>query len=79
MPIYSYTCKNCGMSFDFLILKRSEKPACPMCKSMDIEKQMTAASIIAPGSDGKTGATCCGKDERCVTPPCSNTGTCKRD
>jgi hypothetical protein len=25
------------------------------------------------------GSTCCGRSERCDTPPCSNDGKCQRD
>jgi putative FmdB family regulatory protein len=79
MPIYSYKCRACGKAFDFLMIKASEKPVCPECGSMILEKKMTAASVIASGSSRPLGTTCCGRDERCKTPPCSDTGSCARD
>jgi putative FmdB family regulatory protein len=79
MPIYSYKCKKCGRLFDFLKIKASEKPVCPRCGSMELDKQIAAAGVIMSGSGRPSGATCCGRDERCSTPPCADSGTCKRD
>ena len=79
MPIYTYQCKRCGTTFDFLKVKRSEKPSCPKCKSTDLKKQMTAAGVIMSDAARPAGQTCCGREERCTTPPCSDTGTCRRD
>ena len=79
MPIYTYRCKRCGSMFDFLKVKRSEKPVCPKCKSIDLEKQITAAGVIMSSSAKPAGQTCCGRDERCSAPPCSDSGSCQRD
>ena len=40
MPIYTYKCKKCGETFDFLsgVGKGSEVPVCPKCKSRIVAK-----------------------------------------
>ncbi|MGB9722255.1 MAG: FmdB family zinc ribbon protein [bacterium] len=78
MPIYTYKCNNCGKVFDFLLLKSSEKPECPQCGSKNLEKQVTAPGSVRVGSSQSSGTTCCGRTERCDTPPCSYDGICKR-
>jgi len=79
MPIYIYKCKDCGTVFDFLILKKKEKPACTNCGSNHLEKQPSAPSAVRMGTSHTKGTTCCGRDERCDTPPCSSSGTCIND
>lgn len=37
MPIYEYACKKCRHQFEELV-RGKEKPACPKCKSKDLEK-----------------------------------------
>jgi len=78
MPIFTYRCKDCGHIFDFLVVKKSEKAQCAKCKSSNIEKQITAPASIRMGMIPLKGTTCCGKSERCDTPPCSD-GSCTRD
>jgi putative FmdB family regulatory protein len=55
MPIYDYTCKKCGHSFEALVTG-SMKAACPSCGSAQLKKGVSApvapgrsASIIARG------------------------------
>jgi putative FmdB family regulatory protein len=78
MPIFTYRCKDCGKVFDFLMMKANEKVLCTKCQSTNIEKQITAPSSIRVGSGQTKGSTCCGRSERCDTPPCSD-GSCIRD
>ncbi len=78
MPIYTYKCKDCGVVFDFLMLKKSEKPKCEKCGITQLEQQLTAPSAVIMGNSSPKGTTCCGGTERCDTPPCSNGGVCKR-
>jgi putative FmdB family regulatory protein len=82
MPIYEYKCKDCGKVTEFLVGIGKEQPEikCNFCKSKRLEKIFsqsfisTSSNII--GSQG--GKTCCGRTERCDTPPCSSDGVCKR-
>jgi len=80
MPVYSFRCKECGEIFDFLYVRSSEKPECPKCGSKNLEKQLTAPAGIKIGNSAsyQKGTTCCGRTERCDSPPCSAGGVCKR-
>jgi putative FmdB family regulatory protein len=44
MPLYDYHCKACDATFELLV-RASTVPACPACKSTDLER---AVSRIAP-------------------------------
>ena len=54
MPIYEYTCCDCGNSFEKLLKSGSEAAAgltCPACSSTNIEKKLSAfATKSAPVS-----------------------------
>ena len=52
---------------------------CSNCGSLDMEKIMSAASFLDDGPNRRPGSTCCGREERCSTPPCSTGGVCRRD
>jgi putative FmdB family regulatory protein len=81
MPIYEYRCRACGNLTEVLVLsaKNREGPTCSSCGGTDLEKALTApASVVMAGGTPK-GGTCCGRDERCATPPCSAGGPCRRD
>jgi putative FmdB family regulatory protein len=79
MPIYEYKCKVCSSISEFLTGADNKKPLfCKKCGSLDIERIMSAASIISQSSKRQLGHTCCGREERCDTPPCGPSGDCKR-
>jgi putative FmdB family regulatory protein len=44
MPIYEYVCKKCKNQFEELV-RGKEKPACPKCKSKDLEKQFSLSAM----------------------------------
>ena len=46
MPLYPYQCKKCGVGSEILV-RGSEKPACPECGSTRLEKML---SHVAPMS-----------------------------
>jgi putative FmdB family regulatory protein len=80
MPIYEYKCKSCGAISEFLTtLRNNETISCRSCGSLKLEKIMSAASFLGRTMDRVAGHTCCGREERCDTPPCSTGGVCKRD
>lgn len=59
MPIYEYACRDCDNEFE-LIVNASTQPACPECRSTDLEKQF---SVFAAGSgepSGGAGMPTCG-------------------
>lgn len=45
MPLYEYICKACKTEFEALVRSQDPVPACPSCKSGDLEKLITAASM----------------------------------
>lgn len=47
MPLYEYTCRNCAAFFELLV-RHDTVPACPTCKSQDLER---ALSLFALDSD----------------------------
>ena len=82
MPIYEYKCRDCGKVSEFLVGVGQEKAEikCSSCGSKKLEK-IFSQSVIATGGHiigSQGGKTCCGKDERCDTPPCSDGGVCRR-
>lgn len=82
MPIYEYKCKNCGMVNEFLqtIGDDESEIKCKFCESKELIKIFSKSFISKTerftGPQG--GKTCCGRDERCETPPCSDEGECIR-
>jgi len=80
MPIYEYRCKSCGSVTEFLMgMGEDTAVVCAHCGSRDMEKIISAASFLEGGLNRTPGNTCCGREERCETPPCSTGGGCRRD
>ena len=52
MPLYEYRCRACSRRFETLVLGR-EKPACPKCRSNDLEKLFSAFAVS--GAERKSG------------------------
>jgi putative FmdB family regulatory protein len=80
MPIYEYRCSNCGTISEFLVGmgSKNQSLSCKQCGSPKLEK-MISVSNSSKGEKRQSGHTCCGKEERCSTPPCSTGGSCRRD
>jgi len=79
MPIYEYRCANCGGRVEVLVRSRTATPSCPTCGSPLTEKLFSASHVLSSESPRQPGHTCCGREERCDTPPCSGGGPCHRD
>ncbi|UCF85637.1 MAG: zinc ribbon domain-containing protein [Desulfobacteraceae bacterium] len=80
MPIYEYRCKACGTVTEFLVgIGEDITITCSHCGSRDMEKIMSAVSILDSIPERRPGSTCCGNEERCASPPCSTGGSCSRD
>ena len=45
MPIYEYACRSCSNRFEALIRGTSATPACPECKSTDLERLLSLPSV----------------------------------
>jgi len=49
MPIYEYTCQDCGSEFELLI-RGSEKPVCPSCGRQRLTKSLSVPAAHTAGS-----------------------------
>jgi len=81
MPIYEYECQSCGYRFE-RYQKMSDLPilVCPKCGA-PVRKLISAGTGVIFKGKGfyvtdygrqSGGRTCCGRTERCETPPCSD-------
>lgn len=62
MPIYEYTCRDCGNDFEKLVRSplSSDEVECPSCRSKETKKKLsTFASKSSGGSAGYTSAAAC--------------------
>ena len=51
MPIYEYSCDNCGHKFDKLVsFSNRDQIECPECKSKETKKLMSAFASSGSGS-----------------------------
>jgi putative FmdB family regulatory protein len=78
MPIYEYRCSSCGVQVEVLVRTGGEPPTCPYCGTALREKLLSVPFISTRGASHTPSHTCCGREERCDTPPCSTGGTCRR-
>jgi putative FmdB family regulatory protein len=77
MPIYDYRCGQCGEVCEVFERSQGHKPdKCPSCGSESLERLVSTFSVL--GSGASEGATCCGRDSPCESPPCSADDVCRR-
>lgn len=52
MPIFEYICKDCGTTFEELVLAsgKEKKLACPACASLSIKKKLSTFAINSGSS-----------------------------
>ncbi|MDP8218613.1 MAG: zinc ribbon domain-containing protein [Candidatus Theseobacter exili] len=57
MPIYTYTCNDCGETFDLLVGMTAKKTElkCPKCNNKNIKKEMGSFNV---GKTGGSGSSC---------------------
>jgi putative FmdB family regulatory protein len=79
MPIYEYRCAACGERAEVLVRSSEMVPDCPACGSPLTEKLFSTPNILSGQTQRPAGHTCCGKEERCDRPPCSERGGCFHD
>jgi putative FmdB family regulatory protein len=60
MPIFEYTCANCGHRFEKLILtsKRAKELRCPMCDSQQVDKNISMFGSVSTGAAGSSASNC---------------------
>ncbi|MCD4780705.1 MAG: zinc ribbon domain-containing protein [Candidatus Omnitrophica bacterium] len=88
MPTYEYLCESCGYQFEKMQKMTDERmKVCPECGQALSRLIGAGGGIIIKGNNSSmsnyknnssSGQTCCGRDERCDTPPCSDDGVCQR-
>lgn len=44
MPIYEYTCSDCGKRFELLV-RGGATPECPHCRSARLERELSAFAV----------------------------------
>jgi putative FmdB family regulatory protein len=81
MPIYEYRCKQCGKVSEILVGVGPDNSslACQHCGSHDLQKILSVSSFTFSESSRAPGTTCCGREERCDTPPCTTGDICRRE
>lgn len=59
MPLFEYECRKCGHLFEALVVG-SRTPACPKCKSQDLEKRVSPLGFAGVGawSGGRSSSGC---------------------
>ncbi len=51
MPIYEYTCRECGHPFETLV-RNGTVPACTACRSLAVDKRLSApAALVGTTAD----------------------------
>jgi putative FmdB family regulatory protein len=52
MPIYDYACRACSHEFEALV-RGSNVPACPECKSEDLERKLSFPVVRSESTRGQ--------------------------
>ncbi|MFQ6100938.1 MAG: zinc ribbon domain-containing protein [Anaerolineae bacterium] len=77
MPVYEYRCRDCKTTFETLV-RAGTVVTCPHCGSSSLDKLISAPFISSGRTARQAGRTCCGREERCDAPPCSEGSACWR-
>ena len=65
MPIREFCCRDCGNTFEYLILKKSDEAqaSCPKCKSRNLERLLSvfgvAGAVEKPTASSEGGCSSC--------------------
>jgi putative FmdB family regulatory protein len=77
VPIYDFKCRECGKVSEVFVRSTDQVVSCPHCGSNAVERLISSSYMIRTDAPAP-GATCCGRTERCETPPCSTGDVCCR-
>jgi putative FmdB family regulatory protein len=78
MPIYEYRCRDCDTAFEAFV-RGGDTVICPNCISSSLDKLLSVPFVSSGKTSRPTGRTCCGREERCDAPPCSEGDVCRRE
>jgi putative FmdB family regulatory protein len=80
MPMYEYRCNHCGEISEILVgtSPDGEMLTCNHCGSSNLKKILSVSSFTFADSRRAPDTTCCGRAQRCDTPPCTSGETCRR-
>jgi putative FmdB family regulatory protein len=78
MPIYEFRCGTCNEPVELLVRSSQATPLCPSCGSPLTRKRFSTPYIITGRTQRPAGHTCCGREERCESPACSEDGAARR-
>jgi putative FmdB family regulatory protein len=56
MPLYEYSCRSCDKEFESFI-RGSETPACPSCRSEDLQRKLSLFAAHTGGASSSSEAT----------------------
>jgi putative FmdB family regulatory protein len=76
MPIYEYRCATCEGQFGVLARSTATAPVCPTCGSPPINRLFSVPHVLGSELRRQPGHTCCGREERCSSPPCPDGSAC---
>lgn len=68
MPIFEYTCVQCGNEFEKLVRNRSEAVKCPTCAGQDVKKKFSTFGMKSGGTFVSSAGSGCGS---CGSHSCS--------
>ncbi len=52
MPMFEYRCRGCGKQFEMLVRKGQDTPACPKCKSEELDKLLSIPAVQSESTHG---------------------------
>ena len=77
MPVFEYRCTECDATFEVRI-RQGDGISCPDCGGHRLNKLISAPVVLSGKTARPPGRTCCGRDGRCDSPPCSEGSDCWR-
>ena len=71
MPIYEYSCEDCGTKFEKLIRRTGEEVMCPSCGQNHLKPQLSTFAAHANGTTKRSS-----EMPQCPGGMCQNPGMC---
>jgi putative FmdB family regulatory protein len=70
MPIYEYSCEDCGTKFEKLVRRASDAPGieCPSCGKTHLRQELSTFAAHAGGGSKPADVPMCPSGGRCPTP-----------